>query len=132
MPWFDATALLVRIPLGLTQDSCPALGAFPSHETRARPGFAHKCGGEGLGPDRYRRGRIQVLDVEGLQEHLLDAMRRSARISAAWLDSRPTPPSARRQRDTKFHGSMSGAHEPTAPRCVGKTGASDGFRHVEN
>ena len=66
-------------------------------------------------------------------EHTVD-IRRVAQIaaSAAWLDGRPTPPSATRQRDTKFHGSMSGYPRTNCSPLRWKAGASDGFRHVED
>jgi hypothetical protein len=68
----------------------------------------------------------QVLDVEGLQAF-------NAHFHRA-LEGRPAP-RATRQRNTEFsliHALCRILDEPTAARCVGKIGASDGFRHVEN
>src|SRR4029077_6927200 len=48
------------------------------------------------------------------------AMRRSTRISTAWLDGRPTLPRATRQRNTKFSFCVGYSTNQFLVACVGK------------
>jgi hypothetical protein len=82
---------------------------------------------------RYRGGRIQVLDIEGLQGSCCECY---AAINAhfhrlvGW-----SPDAATRQRDIEFLLFTARCRILDEPNCSPlrwKTGASDGFRHVEN